>query len=159
MVDWVTEHSGLIMPLLVLGAGLTYVLILGVPALRNRVLRRLPCVATHAVQVAVDLSDESAVDRAMRQLHDLASHARWSPAPPSYHVRTTAALTEDGVLRWQETVVTATTYHLRRNRRSAESGLTAYLDSLVEHLGHPDPAPTNSLRNGGEAVEVVKTLP
>ena len=138
MVDWVAEHSGLIMPLLVLGGVLTYALILGVPALRNRVLRRLPCVATHAVQVAVDLSDQAAVDRAMRQLHDLASHARWSPAPPSYHVRTTATLAEDGALRWHETVVTATTYHLRRNRASAEAGLTAYLDSLVQVLGDPE---------------------
>ena len=159
MTQWAADHSGLIMPLLVLGALLTYALILGVPALRNRVLRRLPCVATHAVQVDVDLSDPAAVERAMRQLHDLASHARWSPAPPSYHVRTTAALAENGALRWQETVVTATTYHLRRNRASAEGALTAYLDSLAEHLGDPDPAPTHSLGNVGESVEVVKTLP
>jgi len=138
MVQWLADHSGLIMPLLLLGALLTYALILGVPALRTRVLRRLPCVATHAVQVAVDVSDPAAVEQAMRQLHDLASHARWSPAPPSYHVRTTTALAEDGALRWRETVVTATTYHLRRNRASAEAGLTAYLDSLAQVVDDPD---------------------
>lgn len=137
MLHWLAGHSGLIMPLVFGMALLIYVLILGIPALRTRMLRRLPCVTTHAVQIAVDLSDPGAVERAMRELHGLTSHARWSPAPPSYHVRTAIALTEDGAPVWRETVVTSTTYHLRRNRATAENRLAAYLDSLSQQRGRP----------------------
>jgi hypothetical protein len=138
MIHWVADHPGAIMPLLFAGVILIYVLILGVPPIRNRFLRRLPCLATHAVQVTVDLTDPATMDRAMRELHALTSHARWSPAPPSYHVRTTTALDDDGTLRWCETVVTSTTFHLRRNRADAEHRLAEYLASLshvVERRG------------------------
>jgi hypothetical protein len=138
MIHWVADHPEIILPLLFVGALLTYGLLLGVPAIRTRFLRRLPCVATHAVQVSVDLTDPASLDRAMRELHLLTSHARWSPAPPSYHVRTTTALAEDGTLRWHETVVTSTTYHLRRNRATAEDRLAAYLTSLSREMEHRD---------------------
>jgi len=134
MIDWVADHPGAIMPFLFVGVLLIYILILGVPPIRTRFLRRLPCLATHAVQVTVDLTDPAALDRAMRELHALTSHARWSPAPPSYHVRTTTALDEDGALRCSETVVTSTTFHLRRNRTDAEHRLAEYLASLSDVL-------------------------
>jgi hypothetical protein len=138
VIYWLADRPEVIMPLLFAAALVTYGLLLGVPSLRTRFLRRLPCVATHAVQVTVDLTDPAAIDRAMRDLHALTSNARWSPVPPSYHVRTTAGAAEDGTLRWRETVVTSTSYHLRRNRAAAEDRLAAYLSTLSREVGLPD---------------------
>ena len=154
MFEWVISHPEFLLPLLFGGTLVLYVLILTVPALRNRFLHRLPCVVTHVVQIEVDLEDQASIERSMRSLHGLTSHARWSPAPPSYHVRTTAALSPDRELQWRETVLTATTYHLRRNRAEAENRLAAYLDSVSRELGqsarmHPRVAddPTANLQD------------
>ena len=134
MFEWVINHPELLLPLLFGGTLVLYVLILTVPALRNRFLHRLPCVVTHVVQVDVDLADQASIERSMRSLHGLTSHARWSAAPPSYHVRTTAISSPDRELQWRETVLTATTYHLRRNRAEAETRLAAYLESVSREL-------------------------
>src|SRR5215213_5436362 len=138
MFDWLANHPELILPLLVSVTLLIYGSILGIPSLRTRFLHRLPCVTTHAVHVEIDLSDPATIERSMNALHGLTSHARWSPAPPSYHVRTTTALTDGGALRWKETVVTATTYHLWRNRSAAEIRLADYLESVSREVANPN---------------------
>jgi hypothetical protein len=134
-MGWVLDHAGLVTPALFVAALLLYGIVLGVPPLRARALRRLPCLATHTVRVMVDAGDPAALAAALAELRVLTSHGRWSPAPPSYHVQTTVAVAADGVPRLRETVLRSTSYHLRRNRAAAEARLGDYVASLGEQLG------------------------
>lgn len=133
-MGWAIDHAGFVMPALFVTALVLYGLVLGVPPLRARALRRLPCLATHTVRVTVDAGDPAALAAALAELRVLTSHGRWSPAPPSYHVQTTVVVPADGAPRLQETVLLSTSYHLRRNRSAAEARLGDYVSSLGELL-------------------------
>lgn|SRR5215211_2983431 len=128
---WVAEHPELIVPALLVVGLAFYGIVLGVPPVRRRVLRRLPCLATHTVRVTLDASDPAVTASALARLHVLTSRSRWSPAPPSYHVRTTVAVDHDGAARVREVLLTSTSYHLRRNRAAAEAALEAYLATVA----------------------------
>lgn len=133
-MGWIVDHAGLVMPALFVTALAFYGLVLGLPPLRARVLRRLPCLATHTVRVVLEHDDPATLDAALAELRVLTSHGRWSPAPPSYHVQTTIAVAAEGGARRKETVLLSTSYNLRRNRGAAEARLGAYVTSLGDQL-------------------------